>query len=334
MNNLQNKRSHSADRLPSRSRTPGTNRIEDHLLIKHEHAKKKLMNLKEERNNQEMQQMRSKPEISKKSKQLAMKAEKRFYEQYKNMMNQEVQKLFENMQTIPAHEQNIKSKVKFEEDSKEVCLKEQPKRFIKRAPLEKPQTYTFGKEKETVKAQEQQQISVCNMNSSDKSVPSRPKCLNPDLSPKSRESGRSPFPSTPASLTNKSFFSALNTTQYSTDESQNESLFYMSAIDRNSVWEQQRQQKLQQKKEETVQQTMKKCTFTPIFYSRLPHKLHKLPAEDLLSISTRHNEDSYNTERSITRGRSLTPYTRVVGFKSGFDMDRFMKRAKPVAPLI
>ena len=331
MDNLQNKRSRSADKIPSRSRTPAGHRVEDHLLIRYEHSKKKLMNLKEERINEEMQNMRSKPEISKKSRQLARKAEKRFYEQYKNMMNEEIKKLFENLQT-PV-EEPVKPKVTLEDAPLKRSAQIQVKQAALKAGGKKPQSVTFGKH-ESQEIQEQQQMGFFNTNSSQKIVKRQTGSFASEPSPKSHPQ-KSSIIASPAGLSNKSYFSVLNTTEDSIDEPQDESLYHMSAIQRNVIWEQKRRKKLIQRTQATVEDTMKKCTFTPIFYSRLPHKLHKLPAEDLLSISTQNTEDPCpQSDRSFTRGRSLSPYTRVVGFSSGFDVNRFMKRAKPVEPII
>jgi hypothetical protein len=331
MDNLQNKRSRSADKIPSRSRTPAGHRVEDHLLIRYEHSKKKLMNLKEERINEEMQHMRSKPEISKKSRQLARKAEKRFYEQYKNMMNEEIKKLFENIQT-PV-EEPVKPKVVLEDAPLKRSAKLQVKQAVMKPGGAKPQAVTFGKH-ERQEIQEQQQMGTFNTDSSEKIANQQTAYFASEPTPKSRPQ-KSSIIASPAGLSNKSYFSVLNTTEDSIDEPQNESLYHMSAIQRNEIWEQKRRKKLIQKTQATVEDAMKKCTFTPIFYSRLPHKLHKLPAEDLLSISTQHTEDPCpQSDRSFARGRSLSPYTRVVGFSSGFDVSRFMKRAKPVEPII
>lgn len=331
MDNLQNKRSRSADKIPSRSRTPAGHRVEDHLLIRYEHSKKKLMNLKEERINEEMQHMRSKPEISNKSRQLARKAEKRFYEQYKSMMNEEIKKLFENMQT-PV-EEPVKTKVTLEDAPLKRSNKLQVKQAVMKAGTNKPQPVTFGKH-ERQEIQPQQQLGAFNADSTEKLISQQTASFASEPSPKSHAK-KSSIIASPAGFSNKSYFSALNTTEDSIDEPHNESLYNMSAIQRNQIWEQKRRKKLIQKTQATVEETMKKCTFTPIFYSRLPHKLQKLPAEDLLSISTQHTEDPYpQSDRSLMRGRSLSPYTRVVGFSSGFDVNRFMKRAKPVEPII
>ena len=278
MYNLQNKRSRSAEKIPSRSRTPAGHHVEDHLLIKYEHSKKKLMNLKEERINEEMQNMRSKPEISKKSRHLARKAEKRFYEQYKNMMNEEIKKLFENLQT-PV-EEPVKPKVTLEDAPLKRNAQIQGKQAALTAGGKKPQPVTFGKH-QRLEIQEQQQMGSFGTNSSEKIVNQQTSSFA--SSPKSHPQ-KSSIIASPAGLSNKSYFSVLNTTEDSIDEPQNESLYHMSAIQRNVMWEQKRRKKLIQRTQATVEDTMKKCTFTPIFYSRLPHKLHKLPAEDLLSI--------------------------------------------------
>ena len=119
-------------------------------------------------------------------------------------------------------------------------------------------------------------------------------------------------------------------------------LYEMSAIERNKVWLQNKQQKINQKQEEKFHKSLDECTFEPVFYSQIPKSLHDLPAKSIHSISKSPNStfmsfSSYSTPKKAdsvsdfhrpTRYCSLSPYKVNVAHKSGFDMGSFLARAQ------
>ena len=53
------------------------------------------------------------------------------------------------------------------------------------------------------------------------------------------------------------------------------SLYYMSVIERNQRWLEQKKRKVAAQQERMQEEQMKECTFTPVFYSRLPQVYQK-----------------------------------------------------------
>lgn len=81
----------------------------------------------------------------------------------------------------------------------------------------------------------------------------------------------------------------------------------LEVAERSESWNAQRQQRFSEKKTSQEREKLAECTFTPVIYTKIPHRLHKMTAPALLDFEV--TALRLNTQLELTEGSKavLTP---------------------------
>ncbi|CAG9326475.1 unnamed protein product [Blepharisma stoltei] len=303
-----------------RSNKVSAMRIEDKLMQKQVLAQKRIEDLRTKREKEEMGKMRNKPKISKKSQELAKKAE---------------QKLFGDL---------------FVNISKSIISDIKSEVIEQRSPFRSSQECSPIYISPTEASPESNNMSSPTFKTTpfnesiEKQFTSHQIAKTPEPKPKKTIKK---IPKTPSTSTRSASVHSRK------EKSQSKSLLNLSVLERSNSWAKEKHQKVNKMIKAKEEKGVEECTFSPVIYSRVPHHLHNLKAKELHNmskskgslmsgsisnsnsiihltpnVSLYHQENSLQQLKSLPiQYTSLTPCQFRVSFKSGCDIASFMTRA-------
>ncbi|CAG9324577.1 unnamed protein product [Blepharisma stoltei] len=301
--------------------------IEAKLYQKQIAASKRLEDLKKKREEELKGLMQKKPKISKKSQELAKRVEIKLFSQIPLQIDEKNTKIRNNDENETfIHKQNDFSNSKPQEKSTIFSN-------ISNTPSKSP----FLREKER---------SLSSQTPFFKDIPQHQKSS----------------PSGPIIPLDISVIKPIDIIQK--QKLLKKKLLNLSVIDRNQTWLKQKNEKISIQVSEKENSFIEECTFSPVIYSRVPHKLQKTSAKELHRISkskcssanismigsttlTRANSIMSPLNSDCSRSRklssnngllenpkpakryaSLTPCQIKISFKAGCDIENFYCRAR------
>lgn len=106
-----------------------------------------------------------------------------------------------------------------------------------------------------------------------------------------------------------------------------------SIIERSKVWLQAKKEKIGEKRMIRDKSDLAECTFSPSMLKKSPKRLERNAKEETLTPQSFETyADSTDQSKRIIKSlfipKSLTPFQQRISFKSGIDIENFIKRAK------